>query len=161
YAKSPVAVHHRCACSGLKELRNTSAARRQAVKLCYRFGPLTPSARSAKADRRRRDEERLSRSEQRTGFSPKQLLDTYSPIQLRIHCSPGGSDERTANQDRGLMVLRVAEGGPAAAGDILVAIAGKVVVRPSRIAQPFGPESIDQQLELSLLRAGTRLTLNA
>src|SRR4029077_11050036 len=28
-------------------LRNTSAARRQAAKLCYRFGPLTPSARSA------------------------------------------------------------------------------------------------------------------
>ena len=32
---------------GLKALRNTSAARRQAAKLCYRFGPLTPSARSA------------------------------------------------------------------------------------------------------------------
>src|SRR5207237_3872922 len=28
-------------------LRNTSTARRQAAKLCYRFGPLTPSARSA------------------------------------------------------------------------------------------------------------------
>jgi hypothetical protein len=28
-------------------LRNTSAARRQAAKRCYRFGPLTPSARSA------------------------------------------------------------------------------------------------------------------
>src|SRR5438045_4644007 len=45
--KSPVAVHHRSACSGVKALRNTSAARRQAAKLCYRFGPLTPSARSA------------------------------------------------------------------------------------------------------------------
>jgi S1-C subfamily serine protease len=69
-------------------------------------------------------------------------------------------------QDRGLMVLRVAEGGPAAAagviaGDILVAIGGTVVGRPSRIAQSFGPESVGQQLELSLLRAGTRLTLNA
>jgi S1-C subfamily serine protease len=69
-------------------------------------------------------------------------------------------------QDRGLMVLRVAEGGPAAtagiiAGDILVAIGGTVVGRPSRIAQSFGPESIGQQLELSLLRAGARLTLNA
>ena len=31
---------------GLKALRNTSDARRQAAKLCYRFGPLTPSARS-------------------------------------------------------------------------------------------------------------------
>jgi len=28
-------------------LRNTSVARRQAAKLCYRFDPLTPSARSA------------------------------------------------------------------------------------------------------------------
>src|SRR5580692_10847712 len=42
-----LAVHHRSACSGLKALRNTSAARRSAAKLCYRFGPLTPSARSA------------------------------------------------------------------------------------------------------------------
>jgi hypothetical protein len=45
--KARLAVHHRSACSGLKALRNTSAARRQAAKLCYRFGPLTPSARSA------------------------------------------------------------------------------------------------------------------
>src|SRR3954470_17410219 len=53
--KSPIAVHRRCACSGVKAcpwleqgaLRNTSDARRQAAKLCYRFGPLTPSARSA------------------------------------------------------------------------------------------------------------------
>ena len=69
-------------------------------------------------------------------------------------------------QDRGLMVLRVADGGPAAAagviaGDILVAIGGTVAGRPSRIAQSFGPESIGQQLELTLLRAGTRLMLNA
>jgi hypothetical protein len=45
--KAPVAGHHRSACSGVKALRNTSHARRQAAKLCYRFGPLTPSARSA------------------------------------------------------------------------------------------------------------------
>src|ERR1700756_2248924 len=45
--KAPVAVHHRSACSGVKALRNTSFARRHAAKLCYRFGPLTPSARSA------------------------------------------------------------------------------------------------------------------
>ena len=56
YAKAPVAVHRRSPCSGVKAcpwlkqgaLRNTSDARRQAAKLCYRFGPLTPSARSAK-----------------------------------------------------------------------------------------------------------------
>jgi hypothetical protein len=45
--KAPVAGHHRSACSGVKALRNTSDARRRAAKLCYRFGPLTPSARSA------------------------------------------------------------------------------------------------------------------
>jgi hypothetical protein len=45
--KARLAVHHRSACSGVKALRNTSDASRQAAKLCYRFGPLTPSARSA------------------------------------------------------------------------------------------------------------------
>ena len=45
--KARLAVHHRSACSGVKALRNTSDAKRQAAKLCYRFGPLTPSARSA------------------------------------------------------------------------------------------------------------------
>jgi hypothetical protein len=45
--KARLAVHHRSACSGVKALRNTSNARRQAAKLCERFGPLTPSARSA------------------------------------------------------------------------------------------------------------------
>src|SRR6201982_166549 len=47
YAKARLAVHRRSACSGVKALRNTSDARRQAAELCYRFGPLTPSARSA------------------------------------------------------------------------------------------------------------------
>src|SRR5689334_18670141 len=45
--KARLAVHRRSACSGVKALRNTSDARRQAAELCYRFGPLTPSARSA------------------------------------------------------------------------------------------------------------------
>src|SRR5246127_4859506 len=45
--KARLAVHHRSACSGVRALRNTSDARRQAAKLCYRFGPLTPCARSA------------------------------------------------------------------------------------------------------------------
>jgi hypothetical chaperone protein len=35
--KATAAVHHRSACSGVKALRNTSDARRQAAKLCYRF----------------------------------------------------------------------------------------------------------------------------
>src|SRR5262249_32136995 len=45
--KTPVAVHHRSACSGVKALRNTSAAKRQAAKPSLAFRSLTPSARSA------------------------------------------------------------------------------------------------------------------
>jgi len=64
--KAPVAVHHRSACSGVKALRNTSDARRQAAKLCYRFGPLTPSARSANLIAGDGTKNGLSRSEQKT-----------------------------------------------------------------------------------------------
>ena len=64
--KSPVAVHHRSAGSGVKALRNTSVARRQAAKLGYRFGPLTPSARSANLIAGDGTKNGLSRSEQKT-----------------------------------------------------------------------------------------------
>ena len=64
--KVPVAGHHRSACSGVKALRNTSAAKRQAAKLCYRFGPLTPSARSANLIAGDGTKNGLSRSEQKT-----------------------------------------------------------------------------------------------
>src|SRR5689334_7092695 len=56
--KAPVAVHHRSACSGVKAMRRTSDAMRHAAKLCYRFGPLTPSALREPDPRRRRDEKR-------------------------------------------------------------------------------------------------------
>src|SRR5437868_3357122 len=94
YAKARLAVHRRSACSGVKALRNTSDARRQAAKLCYRFGPLTPSARSANLIRRRRDEERLSRSEQRTDYK-NDCLTGKAPyrfeslfLQRRVSCEP-------------------------------------------------------------------------
>src|SRR5947208_14781213 len=64
--RAPVAVHRRSACSGLKALRNTSDARRQAAKLRYRFGPLTPSARSANLIPGDGAKNGLSRSEQKT-----------------------------------------------------------------------------------------------
>src|SRR5437868_9262714 len=64
--RAPVAVHRRSACSGLKALRNTSDARRQAAKLRYRFGPLTPSARSANLIPGDGTKNGLSRSEQKT-----------------------------------------------------------------------------------------------
>src|SRR6516225_12142274 len=47
YAKSPSRSSSSLRAERVKALRNTSPARRQAAKLCYRFGPLTPSARSA------------------------------------------------------------------------------------------------------------------
>ena len=69
--KSPVAVHRRSACSGLKALRNTSPARRQAAKLCYRFGPLTPSARSANLIAGDGTKNGLSRSDKKLSAQPK------------------------------------------------------------------------------------------
>src|SRR5437764_837226 len=64
--RAPVAVHRRSACSGVKALRNTSDARRQAAKLRHRFGPLTPSARSANLIPGDGAKNGLSRSEQKT-----------------------------------------------------------------------------------------------
>src|SRR5438132_1413853 len=64
--KARLAVHRRSACSGVKALRNTSHARRQAAKLCYRFGPLTPSARSGDLIAGDGTKNGLSRSEQKT-----------------------------------------------------------------------------------------------
>src|SRR3954454_22402900 len=93
--KARLAVHHRSACSGVKALRNTSDARRQAAKLCYRFGPLTPSARSANLIAGDGTKNGLSRSEQRTATNQKQPLDTKSPIQVRIRFPPAASQLRT------------------------------------------------------------------
>ena len=95
YAKARLAVHHRSACSGLKALRNTSHARRQAAKLCYRFGPLTPSARSANLIPGDGTKNGFPSSEQRTGKNQKRPLDRKSPIQVRIHFPPAGSLVRT------------------------------------------------------------------
>src|ERR1700722_2601998 len=64
--KARLPVHRPSACSGVKALRNTSDARRQAAKLCYRFGPLTPSARSGDLIAGDGTKNGLSRSEQKT-----------------------------------------------------------------------------------------------
>jgi hypothetical protein len=55
------------------------------------FRSLDPFRALREPGRRRRDGERLSRSEQRTGYIPKQLLDTKSPIQVRIRLPPAAS----------------------------------------------------------------------
>src|SRR5215469_514387 len=91
FQKARLAVHRPSACSGVKALRNTScatAAHRQAPLAFRSLDPFHP-------DRRRRDEERLSSSEQRTrskgGSTAKKsalrvrrkTLDTKNPIQVR------------------------------------------------------------------------------
>ena len=55
----------------VKALRNTSVARRQAAKLRYRFGPLTPSARSGSLIAGVGTKSGLSRSEQKLSALPK------------------------------------------------------------------------------------------
>src|SRR3954465_12979357 len=56
--KVPAPVHRRCACSGVKALRNTSAARRQSRQALLPFRSLDPLRALREPDRRRRDEER-------------------------------------------------------------------------------------------------------
>src|SRR5256885_8899966 len=77
-----LAVHRRSACSGVKALRNTSDARRQAAKLCYRFGPLTPSARSANLIAGDGTKNSLSRSEQRTATNQNNYLTGKAPYKF-------------------------------------------------------------------------------
>src|SRR5262249_51243588 len=98
YAKSPCRGSSSLRVLRHQALRNTSDASRQAAKLCYRFGPLTPSARSANLIARRRGEERPSRPEQRTGNKPKRLLDRKGPIQVRISPPPARSQQRTVRE---------------------------------------------------------------
>src|SRR6516165_8071566 len=74
YAKAPVAVHHRSACSGVKALRNTSVAKRQAAKLWLAFRSLDLFRALREPDRRRRDEERPFRSEQKTATNQNDYL---------------------------------------------------------------------------------------
>jgi hypothetical protein len=86
-----LAVHHRSACSGLKALRNTSAARRPAAKLCYRFGPLTPSARSANLIAGDGTKNDFPAPNKEPATNQKPLLDRKSPIQVRIWLPPAAS----------------------------------------------------------------------
>jgi hypothetical protein len=59
------------------------------------FRSLDPFRALREPDRRRRDEKRLSRSEQKTDYKPKSLLDSKIPIQVRIHLPPARSQQRT------------------------------------------------------------------
>ena len=71
-----------------------------------------------------------------------------------------------AGQNRGLMVLRVVDGGPAGVagvvpGDILLAVGDVTTARPRQISRFLGPESIGQQVTLRIVRAGALLALAA
>jgi S1-C subfamily serine protease len=71
-----------------------------------------------------------------------------------------------AGPSRGLMIMGVAKDGPAGQadlhiGDILLAINGESVTRPAMVAQRLGPDSVGQQVELQLIRAGNPVTLQA
>jgi S1-C subfamily serine protease len=71
-----------------------------------------------------------------------------------------------AGQARGLMIMGVPKDGPAAraevhVGDILIAIAGQSVTSPAMGAQRLGPDSVGQQIELRLIRAGQLHSVHA
>ena len=67
----------------------------QAAKLCYRFGPLTPSARSANLIAGDGTKNGFPSSEQRTGKNQNRPLDRKSPIQVQIRLPPAVSQLRT------------------------------------------------------------------
>jgi S1-C subfamily serine protease len=72
----------------------------------------------------------------------------------------------TAEQSSGLMVMSVAEGGPAAqagivAGDIILSVDGTSTHRFRRIARLFGADSIGRKVDLRLIRSGAVITVQA
>ena len=109
FEEGPVSpVHRPSACSGVKALRNTSVAKRQAAKLCYRFGPLTPSARSANLIAGDGTKNSLSRSEQKTvSATQNNHLTGKAPykfesisLQRRVSCEPDFLDQVQQAVDR-------------------------------------------------------------
>ena len=85
--KARLAVHRRSACSGVKALRNTSAAKAASRQALLPFRSLDPFRALREPDRRRRDEERpFPLRTKNWQQNPKQPLDRKSPIQVR--CEP-------------------------------------------------------------------------
>jgi S1-C subfamily serine protease len=64
----------------------------------------------------------------------------------------------------GLMVVNLAEGGPASAallpGDILLELEGIAVTTPRNVSAALGPETIGRELTLKVLRGGGVTTQN-
>ncbi|MGH6890483.1 MAG: S1C family serine protease [Rhizomicrobium sp.] len=72
----------------------------------------------------------------------------------------------TAEEKTGLMVMSAASEGPAAGagvlpGDILLGIDGARTSHACRLAERLGAESVGREIELGVLRSGTRLSLRA
>jgi hypothetical protein len=91
YAKSPSRSS-----SSLPVLRRQGAAkhklaRRQAAKLCYRFGPLTPFCALHEPDRSDGTKNGFPAANKEPTTNQKLLLDRKSPIQVRIQFPPGES----------------------------------------------------------------------
>src|SRR5215831_5133303 len=97
YAKSLIAVHRRCACSGVKTLRNTSPAKRQAAALLA-FRSLDPFRALREPDRRRRDEERLSRFEQEPPTNQKYALTERAPYRFESPFAPAVSQKNLSRR---------------------------------------------------------------
>ena len=64
----------------------------------------------------------------------------------------------------GLMVVNLAEGGPAATallpGDILLELEGTAVTTPRNVAAALGPETIGRTMALKVLRGGAVTSQN-
>ena len=70
----------------------------------------------------------------------------------------------TVDQSSGLMVMSVAENGPAAqagivAGDIILSVDGTSTRRFRKIARHFGSENIGRKAELRVIRSGAVITV--
>jgi S1-C subfamily serine protease len=84
---------------------------------------------------------------------------------LGLALQPVALADQPAGAGRGLMVMGVTPGSPAAkagllAGDILTALDGVATAHPARLAERLGPDSIGRQSELTLIRAGAPLALS-
>ena len=106
-------VHPPFACSGVKALRNTSLAKAASRQAALAFRSLDPFRALREPDRRRRDGERPSRSEQRTlSKNQKQRLDRKSPIQVRIHLPPAGRWYGAGGEEMAPSSLHLTDGVP-------------------------------------------------
>ena len=123
----------------VKALRNTSPAKRQAAKLCYRFGPLTPSARSANliaGDGTKNGfpapnkEPPTNQKHDLTGKAPYRFESV--PLQQTVRLSRDFSFlYRKAGSCRGCAGLARLHGGQRRAGLVnITTTAGNISVRP-------------------------------